>query len=235
LKALQYSGGKDSLACLHMFRNDPDVVVVHVDTGSTFPHVSRFVRASVAAFGMKLHVAGPEISCRAWQDANGLPADVVPWDNTPQMRGATGREAAIVPYATCCTVNRWQPMERAIKELGADTVIRGSKACESKVSVPDGFVADGVTYLSPLWDWSEEDVFAYLRNHGVALPPQYAEGGDSLDCWCCTAYLKDHGRARFDYLKRHYPNLYAEASRRLGAVREAVTDATRDMEWEGSE
>ncbi len=232
MKALQYSGGKDSLVCLHMYRDDPDVVVVHVDTGSAFPHVSEFVRSSVSALGMRLHVTGPETSCDSWQAANGYPADVVPWDATPQMKFAiTNQPVSIVPYATCCTVNLWQPLQDSIKALGADTIIRGSKACDSKVSVPDGFVSDGVTYLSPLWNWSDDDVFAYLEKHGVELPPQYASGGDSLDCWCCTAYLNDHGRERFNYLKQNYPSLYVEAARRLDAVRQTVRGAVQNMEW----
>jgi 3'-phosphoadenosine 5'-phosphosulfate sulfotransferase (PAPS reductase)/FAD synthetase len=225
-KALQFSGGKDSLACLYMFRDDPEVVVVYTDTGAAFPHMREFVHRTAKKLGVRLHVASPAKPCADWQIENGFPADVVAWDATPQMRHMTGcKTAPVVPYATCCAVNLWMPMQEAVAALGADTVIRGSKACDDKKSVPDGYVENGITYLSPLWTWSDEDVFSYLQSVGAEIPPQYAMGGDSLDCWCCTGYMGTHGTKRFAFMRDNYPDLYADAAARLRAVKETTLSA----------
>lgn len=229
MRVVSFSGGKDSLACLHMFREQPGIVAVYVDSGNPFPHVSDFVHRTAEELRVRLHVVCPPMSVMSWQDQNGYPADIVPWDATPMMSEATGHKfnSRLVPYAACCSANRWRPMQKALSELGAKEVIGGSKLSDSKRGVPDGYVDDrGIVYRSPLWDWSDDDVFSYLKENCVDLPPQYAEGADSLDCWCCTAYMDEKGGARFAYLKAHYPKLYEEAKRRLDGVRDTVTKAT---------
>ena len=224
MKAVQFSGGKDSLACLYLYRDDPEAVVLYADSGAAFPHVRKFVLDTVQKLGMKLHIVSPEVSADAWQDQNGLPADILPVDASPLMRKMAKEpyKATLVPYPVCCNANLWEPMMRGVREIGADTVVRGSKACDAKVGVSDGHVENGITFLSPLWQWSERDVFDYLESVGAELPPQYAIGADSLDCWCCTAYMDHHGAKRFAYMKEHYPYLYAKAKGRLDAVRETV-------------
>lgn len=233
MKAIQFSGGKDSLACLYLYRDDPEAVVLYADSGSAVPHVREFVHQTVKTLGMRLHVVGPETSCEQWQDETGYPADILPVDASPIMREA-GRErfAALVPYAACCYRNLWEPLMRGIAEIGADTAVRGAKGCDPKLSVPDGYVENGITFLSPLWNWSDADVFAYLDRVGATLPPQYAGGADSLDCWCCTAYMDHHGVKRFEYLKAHYPDLYARARERLGTVRNTLSAALAEITLE---
>lgn len=234
IKAIQFSGGKDSLACLYLYKDDPEVVALYADTGSAFPHVRKFVFDTVQKLGMKLHIVSPEISADAWQDRNGLPADILPVDATPLMRKMAKEpyKATLVPYPVCCGANLWEPMMRGVHEVGASVVVRGSKSCDGKVGAPDGYVENGITFLSPLWDWSEADVFAYLEKVGAELPPQYAMGADSLDCWCCTAYMDHHGAKRFAYMKEHYPDLYAKAKPRLNAVRDTVSASLRNIDLE---
>ena len=88
-KALQFSGGKDSIVCLHMFRDDPDVVALWTDTGNSFPHIEKYVRDMCDLYQVELIIAKPEISVIQWQTDNGMPADIVPWDSTPAMAGVS--------------------------------------------------------------------------------------------------------------------------------------------------
>ena len=47
---LSFSGGKDSLACLHLCRPYRDkLTVAWVNTGAAFPHIVEFVRKAVKA------------------------------------------------------------------------------------------------------------------------------------------------------------------------------------------
>jgi len=217
-----------------MYRDEPDAVVLYADSGSALPHVRKFVIDTVKSLGMKLHISTPPISCEDWQDANGLPSDILAVDATPLMSMVVKEKypAKVVPYPACCGANIWEPMTRGVQEIGADKVIRGSKACDEKVGVPDGFVENGVTYLSPLWTWNDADVFEYLERSGIALPPQYASGCDSLDCWCCTAYMDHHGTSRFAFLKDNYPELYVSAKERLLLVRDTVAQASQKVSYE---
>ena len=35
-KAIQFSGGKDSIVCLHLFKDEPDIKVIFTNTGNAF-------------------------------------------------------------------------------------------------------------------------------------------------------------------------------------------------------
>ena len=116
----------------------------------------------------------------------------------------------------------FEPMQKAVKESGVKTVLRGSKKSDSRVGVADGHVEDGITYLSPLWNWSDAQVFGYLEKEGVTLPKHYTAVPDSLDCWLCTGHLLRHGAAKAQWTKENYPDLWPELSRRLGALRDVI-------------
>lgn len=224
------------MACLYMYKDDPDAVAVYIDTGNSFPHVRQYVIDMCKKFGVELFIRGPERPVLDWQNDNGLPSDIVPWDATPMMRGMAKKNFTnkIVPYSACCTVNIWQPLMAAIAEIGAGEVIRGSKAADDKVGVPDGYTDDnGVRYTSPLWDWTDDDVFAYIEKAGIELPEQYASGTDSLDCWCCTAYMGPHGAARMAYMEKAYPELYRQAKPRVDRVKSTVKEAVNYFYGEG--
>jgi len=233
-KVLQFSGGKDSLACLYMYKDDPEVVVAYASSGSPIPHTPEFVRRTTKALGMKLYETQPPIPAAEWQDKNGLPVDILPINAAPVMRATMENppEQALVPYNVCCQANLWEPMQKLVADIGAKIVIRGSRKSDPNYSAADGHIENGITYLSPIWDWSDEDVFAYLRGMGAEIPSQYEQGGDSLDCWCCTAYMDHHGTVRYAYLKEHFPELYAKGSARLGRVRETLETALQQINLE---
>ena len=158
-----------------------------------------------------------------------VPADIVPWDSTPAMAEVSDNNfgRTLVPYTDCCSANIWQPMNRAVMENDIGYIVRGSKSCDSKVGVPDGFVDEnGIYYHSPLWDWTDKDVFDYISEHKLSIPDQYKrEHNDSLDCWCCTAYMSKSGAARLSYTKEKYPDLYDIVQPNILAVNSTVKAA----------
>lgn len=61
--------------------------------------------------------------------------------------------------------------------------------------------------LLPLWDWTSDEVHAYVKAHSLILPEQYAAGcNSSYDCGAvCTARVEPEHRR---YMKRCYPDLH---------------------------
>lgn len=231
-KVVQFSGGKDSIVCLHLFKDVDDVQALFTNTGGAFPHVEDFVSETCKEFGVPLIIARPENSVMDWQEVNGLAADIIPWDSTPFMQTMSKADfgATLIPYATCCAANIWTPMNQALLDNDIKYVIRGSKSCDSKVGVPDGYVDDnGIYYHSPLWNWTDEDVFEYISDHQIKLPDHYSISGDSdsLDCWCCTAYMGKTGAARVSYTKDRYPDFYDSLAPNIALVNTAVSNAVK--------
>lgn len=86
----------------------------------------------------------------------------------------------------CCEIRKVRPLERKLKEFDAwVTGLRrsqnGSRAGLRKVEEKDGLVK-----ISPLADWTTEEVDEYLRLHNVPRHPLYDQGYKSIGCAPCT-------------------------------------------------
>lgn len=226
---LHFSGGKDSRAMLELARPWLDrIEVLFVEAGATFPHVRAYVENTCTALGAKLTVVEATEPLDAYHARLGLPADVVPYWASPSAvahRSSAPRVKLQEPLR-CCAARLWEPAQRYIRESGHTLVLRGSKACDERVGVPDRHVEDGIEYRSPLWGWSHEDVLAFLEREGIDLPQHYADGVvDSLDCWSCTAHLPYHGAAKLAWMRQHTPDLFERLKPRLSLVQMATADA----------
>jgi 3'-phosphoadenosine 5'-phosphosulfate sulfotransferase (PAPS reductase)/FAD synthetase len=127
------------------------------------------------------------------------------------------------PYTKCCGEMLWRPMMDYIDRNKVKWVFRGSKECDTRVGVGPRHVENGVTFDSPLWHWSDQDVYDYLDEIGVTLPDHYASINDSIDCWCCTAHLAHHGDEKMRYIRTAYPELWPKVRERMGRVNAVLT------------
>jgi hypothetical protein len=134
--------------------------------------------------------------------------------------------ATLVHYIDCCYENIQKPLQDFVLENNVTDVIRGSKECDTLVGVSDGYTKDGVTYHSPLWNWSHEDVFNYIKMYNIPILDNYKDpDSDSLDCWNCTAYMGRTGAARVRYVKENLPEHYDELAGNIALVKSTVQNA----------
>jgi phosphoadenylyl-sulfate reductase (thioredoxin) len=86
----------------------------------------------------------------------------------------------------CCETRKVRPLERKLRELKAWAAgLRRSQA-DSRASIRKVEEVDGRIKLSPLADWSREDVERYLLENDVPIHPLYARGYTSIGCAPCT-------------------------------------------------
>lgn len=205
--ALMFSGGKDSIACLHLIADYLDrTLVVWVNTGASFPEIEDFmqdVRESVPYF-LEIKTNQP-----ASIKSKGYPVDVVPVNYTDLGQLVTGiKDFKLRSYFECCSENFWIPCDAEIRKLGITGVIRGQRNSEKhRAPIQSGHVQDGIEYNFPIESWTDEEVLAYLRSKGVTIDERLAMSHSSLDCWNCTAYMAESAD-RFKYIKKHYPVKY---------------------------
>lgn len=216
---LQFSGGKDSLACLYLL--EPYWQKVHVawvNTGDAFPET---LAQMGAIREMVPHFHEVPSDVKAQQAVFGLPCDVLP------VRSHFSVIAGFYPHEkqrmqscfACCRDNLWLPMARFVGEMGATLVIRGQRLDEvQRTPVKSGDVIGGVEFLFPLQDWTSDQVRQYL---GARLPEHYAYMDTGLDCMHCTGHLFENlGKRR--YVAERHPEVHAEVSRRLDVIAEEV-------------
>lgn len=223
MMALQFSGGKDSLACLYMYRKQWDeLYVVWVNTGAAYPDVIEFMEGwkNRLPHFIEVKTNQPE-----QVKEHGWPSDVVPLRYT-KMGRIVGMDSPflIQGWMACCGENIWLPMREAIINLGVTTVIRGQRNDEARKGLlRNGEVVDGITYLYPIENWTAQAVFKYLHIVGAEIPAYYELEQTSRDCWDCTGFL-DENRARIENLPEERRR---EIKRRLALMSEAVAKESR--------
>jgi len=186
-KALQFSGGKDSLACLYLLKPIWDeLLVVWGNTGSAYPETIKLmdkVRSLVPHF-LEVKSNQPDYIANY-----GFPSDILTIRNTNFghiVHGTGGRK--FTDYLSCCNANIWQPLAKACE--GMEVIYRGQRLEDEKKSpVRSGDVINGIEYIFPIENWSTAQVKEYL---GEKLPEYYSQEKSSHDCWNCTAYLDDN-------------------------------------------
>jgi len=220
--ALQFSGGKDSLALLYLMRPFWDRLTVYwLDTGDAFPETAALVaevEAMVPHF-VTVHGIQPEVIAEF-----GLPSDLVPARSTPVGIAATGTGILIQDRYSCCLRSLMLPLHGRMRADGITLIIRGQKASDAlQAPIRSGDLIDeGMEVLLPLEDWDDARVFDYLRAQGVAIPRFYQMMQASPDCMTCSAYWEE-GRAK--YLKQYHPGAYQEYQQRLNAISDATAEA----------
>ena len=218
--ALSLSGGRDSLACLYLFRPHWDKLTVYwLNTGDAFPETVEFmhnIRKMVPNF-VELHGQQKQIV-----KADGWPSDVVVHSHTTDGNALFGGTPfKMQSRLSCCYRSMMLPAYQQMTADGVTCIIRGKRFEEAdKSPFKDGSVDSyGVELRFPIYNWTAADVTAYLVSQGVELPRFYLHGEHSIDCMSCTAFWEDgHGA----YLKNEHPEKYVEWTRRIGLIKQAV-------------
>jgi phosphoadenosine phosphosulfate reductase len=215
---LAFSGGKDSLACWYLYK-DQNPIVFWANTGKAYPETVDLVNKIKSEAVEFIEVVSDQKGQIA---AFGLPSDIVPVDNTFDGMQLTGKKPVMVQsYLNCCYENKAKPLMEAAKKRGITQMIRGQRLDEShKSTAKHGSIVDGIMFIQPIETWSKEQVFAFLRTQGE-LPEHYAIEHSSLDCYDCTAYLS-HSADRVAYTKEKHPKLYEEYKISMEKLKSAV-------------
>jgi 3'-phosphoadenosine 5'-phosphosulfate sulfotransferase (PAPS reductase)/FAD synthetase len=213
--ALSVSGGKDSTACVYLLRGYLDrIVVYNLDTGDILPELRESVDR-IAAFVP--HFVRIKTDVTGWINANGLPSDLVPHSSHPIGRAMGEGNVRLASRYDCCWANLMAPLYERVRADGCTMLIRGTKRADMKhLPIADGDVsAEGVELYYPLQDWSNEQVFTYLKAQGVELPRLYDYVDQAPDCARCSAWWSEH---RAGYLKELYPETFRQYDARLQLV-----------------
>jgi len=212
--AVSFSGGKDSLACVYLLRDQLDRCTVYtLDTGDLLPEVLDVI-SHVEAFAP--HFVRVERDVQGWIAAHGLPSDLVPYSQHPMGRLLGQQGTTLVPRYKCCHANLSMPLYRRIREDGNTLLIRGSKRADTpRMSYESGATADGIELWLPLQEWSHAEVFAYLRQVGAPLCRIYEHVTNAPECARCPAWW---GERRAAYLRAFHPALYDDYRARMALV-----------------
>jgi len=92
----------------------------------------------------------------------------------------------------CCRIRKVEPLNRAL--TGNRAWITGQRRAQSTtraaLDVQEHDEAHGMAKFNPLADWSEQDVWDYLRVNDVPYNPLHDRGYPSIGCEPCTRAIQ---------------------------------------------
>jgi phosphoadenosine phosphosulfate reductase len=171
----------DSMAILDMaYRIDPHIRVITVDTG-------RLPEATLAF----LDEVRAHYSEARWQV---LLPDHREVEEMVERNGANLFYKSVPMRFLCCHIRKVRPLTEALRGLdGWFTGLRrdqwASRAAIKKLELDHDH--GGIVKLNPLADWTEEEVWDYLSDHGVPIHPLYQQGYTSIGCAPCSRPVEE--------------------------------------------
>ncbi|MEM1436533.1 MAG: phosphoadenylyl-sulfate reductase [Pseudomonadota bacterium] len=188
---LTSSFGAQAAVSLHMLtRQQPDLPVVLLDTGYLFPETYAFVERLTEQLDLNLKTYRSHRSPQEQEAADGRRWEL----------GFDGLEAYNFE-------NKIEPMRRALDELEVGTWFTGLRRDQASTRADTPFVqVTGDRYkVAPLADWTDRDIFRYLKRHNLPYHPLWDQGYVSIGDVHSTRTLAEAGTAeltRFGGLKR---------------------------------
>ena len=198
--ALQFSGGKDSLTCLYLLREQLDNVRVYwVNTGDTCVETMDVIKKVMPWVP---HFTEIRTDVKEWRRVNGNPTDLLPASCTPIGMMYGMGEQPLTGRFDCCYANLMHPLHQQMLDDGVDAVVRGTKVADTG-KIPHEGHTPFYEIILPLRDWSHQDVFDYLDSVGAPKNPVYEHMKyvGAPECMGCTAWWED-GKAEY-YTAKH--------------------------------
>ena len=164
--ALSSSFGPQAAVSRHLVsRRAPGIPVVVVDTGYLFPETYQFIDELSTRLSLNLRVHRAPLT-PAWLEAR---------EGRLWEQGSEGIERF-------SRLTKVEPMQHALAELGVGTWIAGLRRSQSRSRAAIEPLArqDGRFKLSPIHDWSDRDVYLYLKRHDLPYHPLWQQGYVSI-------------------------------------------------------
>ena len=167
--ALACSFQKEESVILDMLlAREPKARVFALDTHVLFPETYALWHQLEKRYGTRIEVhEGPSLGRQAAIHGDAL------WERNPDL---------------CCSIRKIGPLGTALAGLdGWITGVRRDQA-PSRAGTPKlGWDERHELWkASPLADWTDDDVWAYVRDHELPVNPLHARGYASIGCTHCT-------------------------------------------------
>jgi len=167
------SFGIQAAVMLHLIHTHaPRIPVVFIDTGFLFPETYRYADELMSKFDrLDFRIYQPSISAARIQAL---------WGNLWEQ-GKDGSEK----YGL---ITKVEPMNRALKETGADVWISGLRRSQSSTRADRPFVEQQKKTLKayPILDWADMQVELYFRQHDLPRHPLAEKGYVTMGDWHST-------------------------------------------------
>jgi phosphoadenosine phosphosulfate reductase len=163
---LSSSFGLQAAVMLHLVsKHAPQIPVIWLDTGYLFPETYQYAEKLIDSLGIDVQVYQPKVSAARQEALYGKL-----WEQGEKENSQYG------------IINKVEPMNRALQELGTDIWVSGLRRSQSSTRVDRNFAEQQKRTLKvyPILDWADAQVSAYFYDNNLPKHPLEAEGYQTM-------------------------------------------------------
>jgi len=158
----------EMIAALHL-----DIPTFSLDTGRLFPESYDLVERTHDRYGTTIKLYSP---------------DQAEIEDLVERNGPNLFRRSLGLRHRCCEVRKLNPLRRALAEHNAWVcgLRREQAPTRSAVAVVEWDERHDMVKVNPLVNWSEPQIWDYIRAHDVPYNQLHDKGFRSIGCACCT-------------------------------------------------
>lgn len=176
-------GAEDQVLTDMICKIAPETRIFTLDTGRLFPETYSLIERTNTTYGIKIQVLFP---------------DYREVEKMVRESGVNLFYESVGKRRLCCHIRKLTPLKRAFE--GLKIWICGLRHEQSVTRTGNRMVEwdekNGLLKLNPLIDWSEEQVWNYIREQGVPYNKLHDRGFPSIGCQPCTRAVRNGEEVR---------------------------------------
>ncbi len=166
-------GWEDQVISHMIFENNLDIKVFTLETGRLFPETYYTWNRTMERYGKPIHAFYPQ---------NNLLEQMV------STKGPSSFYESVENRKECCHIRKIEPLKRALQ--GNDVWITGIRAEQSAnrqfMENVEWDESNNMVKFHPIFDWTLEEVKAYIKQYNIPYNPLHDKGFPSIGCMPCT-------------------------------------------------
>ena len=170
-------GIEDQVITHKIFSNNIDVKVITLDTGRLFSQTYDVLSSTIIRYQKKIHVYFPEYEAV---------------EKMVTEKGPLSFYQSIENRKECCSIRKVAPLNRALD--GMQVWISGIRADQSEnrnqMDWLEYDVNKNLYKFYPLFNWTFEEVTAYVKENNIPYNSLHDKGFISIGCEPCTKAVK---------------------------------------------
>ncbi|MDO9254420.1 MAG: phosphoadenylyl-sulfate reductase [Bacteroidales bacterium] len=170
-------GAEDQVITYMLSKIDKSANIITLDTGRVFPESYDLLHRTVSRYGIAIKSYYP---------------DTTQVEEMVNTKGINLFYESIENRKLCCHVRKIVPLRRALH--GKDAWITGLRREQSvtrtDLKIVEWDAANGLIKINPLLEWSEEQVWDFIKSNDIPYNKLHDQGFPSIGCQPCTRAIE---------------------------------------------
>ncbi|MBW6498828.1 MAG: phosphoadenylyl-sulfate reductase [Bacteroidales bacterium] len=166
-------GAEDQVITHMLMQIDKKASIFTLDTGRMFPETYELIEKTEARYDFRIKVFFPDYQAV---------------EQMVQSRGINLFYHSIENRKLCCHIRKIEPLKRALKgnEVWITGLRREQSPTRQDLQYAEWDSANRIIKVNPLLDWTEQQVWDYIREKKIPYNTLHDKGFPSIGCQPCT-------------------------------------------------